>query len=73
VDELNALLEHGQAPLIIDVRSSLAQQVDRIPGAVVLSVDALNSSDFEHMIDGEVIVYCACPNEASAAGYVGES
>jgi membrane protein DedA with SNARE-associated domain/rhodanese-related sulfurtransferase len=67
VGELNALLEQGQAPLIIDVRSSLAQQVDRIPGAVVLSVDALSSSDFEHMIDGEVIVYCACPNEASAA------
>lgn len=66
-DELNALLEQGQAPLIIDVRPSLAQQVDRIPGAVVRSVDDLTGPDFEQMIDGEVIVYCACPNEASAA------
>jgi rhodanese-related sulfurtransferase len=67
VDELNALLEQGEEPLIIDVRTSLAQQVDRIPGAVVLSVEDLTSPDFEIMIDGEVIVYCACPNEASAA------
>lgn len=70
VDELNQLLEQGQAPLIVDVRSSLSQKIDRIPGAVVLSIDDLsgtNSEKFEKLIDGEVIVYCACPNEASAA------
>ncbi|MBC7814103.1 MAG: VTT domain-containing protein [Burkholderiales bacterium] len=67
VEELNALLEQGQEPLIVDVRASQSQQVDRIPGAVVLSVDDLTGPDFEKLIAGEVIVYCACPNEASAA------
>jgi membrane protein DedA with SNARE-associated domain/rhodanese-related sulfurtransferase len=67
VEELNELLQQGQAPLIVDVRSSVSQQLDRIPGAVVLSVDDLTSTDFEKLIEGEVIVYCACPNEASAA------
>ena len=67
VNELNALLEQGLAPLIIDVRSSLAAPLDRIPGAIILAGDDLSNPDFEHMIDGEVIVYCACPNEASAA------
>jgi len=65
VNELNELLEQGQAPLIVDVRSS-SQQIARIPGAVVLSVDDLSDIDLENL-NGEVIVYCACPNEASAA------
>lgn len=67
VAELNELVEQGQAPLIIDVRSKLAHHAERIPGAVVLSIEDISSSEFEHLIDGEVIVYCACPNEASAA------
>jgi membrane protein DedA with SNARE-associated domain/rhodanese-related sulfurtransferase len=70
VEELNQLLEQGQAPLIVDVRSALSQPIDRIPGAVVISVDDLsgaNSEKFEKLINDEVIVYCACPNEASAA------
>jgi len=42
VDELNTLLSQGQSPLIIDVRNSIAQKIDRIPGALVLSVDDLD-------------------------------
>lgn len=67
VAELNELLQQGEAPLIVDVRASLLQQVDRIPGAVVLSIDDLPHTNLETPINGEVIVYCACPNEASAA------
>jgi len=67
VEELNELVEQGQAPLIVDVRSSLAQQTDRIPGVVVLSIDELTGTSLEELINGEVVVYCACPNEASAA------
>jgi len=67
VSELNELVKQGLAPLIIDVRTAPGQSVQRIPGAIVLSGDDLSNPDFEHMIDGEVIVYCACPNEASAA------
>jgi membrane protein DedA with SNARE-associated domain/rhodanese-related sulfurtransferase len=67
VEELNELLQQGRAPLIVDVRSSMSPQIDRIPGAVVLSLDDLTDAELEKLIEDEVIVYCACPNEASAA------
>ena len=71
-DELNAMLQSGQRPLIVDVRSPQSQREGRIPGAVWLDPQAFDSSLrasalTESDID-EVIVYCACPNEASAAG-----
>ena len=63
-DELRGLLDGGSTPLILDVRPE-AQRVTTgwIPGAVFvrsLGEDALMPND-------EVIVYCDCPNEASAA------
>jgi membrane protein DedA with SNARE-associated domain/rhodanese-related sulfurtransferase len=67
VQELNQLLEQGIAPTIIDVRSPGAQQDGRIPGAVTISNQEIQTFAFDGPVDGEVIVYCACPNEASAA------
>lgn len=67
VAELNELLRQGKTPLIVDVRSPVSQQAGRIPGAVLLSVQDLTDPHFDMVFDGEVIVYCACPNEASAA------
>nr|WP_198981432.1 DedA family protein/thiosulfate sulfurtransferase GlpE [Herbaspirillum sp. ASV7] len=67
VDELNTLLEEGNAPTIIDVRSPLSQQDGRIPGAVTISNQEIQTFVFEGPIEDEVVVYCACPNEASAA------
>jgi membrane protein DedA with SNARE-associated domain/rhodanese-related sulfurtransferase len=70
VEELNQLWEQGQMPLIIDVRSARFQQINRIPGAVMVSSEDLDDADFENfetLINSEVVVYCACPNEASAA------
>jgi membrane protein DedA with SNARE-associated domain/rhodanese-related sulfurtransferase len=71
-DELNAMLQSGQRPLVVDVRSPQSQRAGRIPGAVWLDPQAFDSSLrasalTESDVD-EVIVYCACPNEASAAG-----
>lgn len=64
VDELNTILHSDQHPLIVDVRSALAQANGRIPGAITLSPNhiELNTSS-----NAEVIVYCDCPNDASAA------
>jgi membrane protein DedA with SNARE-associated domain/rhodanese-related sulfurtransferase len=67
VDELYELQQHGTAPTIVDVRPAFSLQGGRIPGAVVLSTQALSG-----IVDGipagaEVVVYCACPNDASAA------
>ncbi|OWY29485.1 DedA family protein/thiosulfate sulfurtransferase GlpE [Herbaspirillum robiniae] len=67
VDELNNMLEQGIAPTIIDVRSPLSQKDGRIPGAVTISNQEIQTFVFEGPVEGEVVVYCACPNEASAA------
>lgn len=70
VTDLRALLDQGTAPRIIDVRSQESQQRDgRIPGATTLQrVDDSDLALVAELRDSsEVIVYCACPNEASAA------
>src|SRR3546814_3540201 len=59
----------GAAPLLIDVRSSEGRAHDPwlIPGARAVDIDRL-----EHEIEAltrqqQVVLYCACPNEISAA------
>lgn len=68
VDELAALIADENArPLIVDVRSAAARaEGGVIPGAIGAhpeDVDALK----HHDRDIEIVIYCACPNEASAA------
>lgn len=67
-EELYRMLEGGGRPTIIDVRSATAQQGGRIPGALTVSHDFSSGlpPGGNPELD-EVIVYCACPNEASAA------
>ena len=68
VGELRELLDQGALPVILDVRSPHAQrQHGRIPGAIAIDAQTLGETPFELSADGEVIGYCACPNEASAA------
>jgi membrane protein DedA with SNARE-associated domain/rhodanese-related sulfurtransferase len=69
VEELRRQIEQGDAPVIVDVRSPMAQSLDshKIPGAVHVPVQdaARHLSDLPR--DREIILYCSCPNEASAA------
>jgi membrane protein DedA with SNARE-associated domain/rhodanese-related sulfurtransferase len=71
VDELNDMINREERPLIVDVRSVGSQKRGRIPGAVWIDSNAFDESmraqTFEPQNVDEVIVYCACPNEASAA------
>ena len=68
VDELHDLLDRGELPVILDVRSPLLQGQDgRIPGAIQIDAQTFSETTPELSAAGEVIVYCACPNEASAA------
>ncbi len=71
VDELAALLARGERPLIVDVRSPTAQRQGRIPGALWIDSQAfdesLHAQGLDERLEDEVIVYCACPNEVSAA------
>jgi membrane protein DedA with SNARE-associated domain/rhodanese-related sulfurtransferase len=71
VEELNDMIVHDERPLIVDVRSPASQRQGRIPGAVWIDNRTFDESLrtrglHKHNVD-EVIVYCACPNEASAA------
>lgn len=69
VDELRALMATGEPIELIDVRGRQTQQVDqrRIPGATVMHLDDIEAGRFAAPRDRQIVVYCACPNEASAA------
>ncbi|HWZ48276.1 MAG TPA: DedA family protein/thiosulfate sulfurtransferase GlpE [Herbaspirillum sp.] len=68
VEELHQLFEDGLEPTVVDVRSPLSQQQEgRIPGATTVYTKDLGSFKLDAAVDSEIIVYCACPNEASAA------
>jgi membrane protein DedA with SNARE-associated domain/rhodanese-related sulfurtransferase len=70
--ELHTLLQRQPPPpppVVLDVRSSSARALDprTIPTAVYVPLDQVQArlASFAHT--KEVIVYCSCPNEASAA------
>ncbi len=69
VDELYQLMGTGTAPLIVDVRSVTAVNLDprRIPGALHIPLHDVAGHLKELPRDREVVAYCTCPNEASAA------
>ena len=69
VAELYDLIQAGAKPIIIDVRSATALELDPrgIPGALHAPLDEVAKLIQDLPSDGEIILYCACPSEASAA------
>ena len=67
VDELHQMTLDGASPIIVDVRPAHAQREGRIPGAMAMSMDEISELAIDMPADSEVIIYCACPNEVSAA------
>ena len=66
IDELRTMLEAEARPFVVDIGSRLAQQSrPHIPGAALLDLDAIERVD-DFPADRDIVVYCACPNEASA-------
>jgi membrane protein DedA with SNARE-associated domain/rhodanese-related sulfurtransferase len=64
IDELAQLLDSGSAATILDVRSPERRAASGwIPG----SISVRDISELELTPGEEVIVYCDCPNDASAA------
>ncbi len=53
--------------MILDVRSALHRNDGVIPGALPIDIDDLQPMIAALSLDSEVVLYCACPNEASAA------
>jgi rhodanese-related sulfurtransferase len=62
-------LDSGAAPVIVDVRSQTARALEprRIPGAVHVPVQDMEQHIKELPRDHEIVLYCTCPNEASAS------
>lgn len=67
VAELYGLMDSGSEPVILDVRPELARQTGYIPGAVPVAMEAPTAPLAHISRDRDVIIYCACPNEISAA------
>jgi membrane protein DedA with SNARE-associated domain/rhodanese-related sulfurtransferase len=67
--ELHELMESGAAPIIIDVRSSTARALEPhwIPGALHISLPDVGVHLKDLPRDRDIILYCTCPSEASAA------
>ena len=68
VDELHELMKSSRVGKVIDVRSPMAQAMTgRIPGAITVDPTNIRVELVAVEPEGEVIVYCACPNEYTAA------
>jgi len=67
VRQLADKLAAGEQPVIVDLRSLAArQQEPGIPGAVSLALEELVAHQHELPRDRDVILYCACPRDASS-------
>ena len=66
VDSLAELLDSGERPMIVDVRSAISREEGRIPGAILSTGRELAPELVAHPKDALIVVYCACPNDASA-------
>lgn len=67
-DELYQLIQDGAEPLILDVRNEFYRAEGKIPGAQALDEKELTGPECLSARNGdEVVVYCSCPNDASAA------
>ncbi|HEY0745476.1 MAG TPA: DedA family protein/thiosulfate sulfurtransferase GlpE [Steroidobacteraceae bacterium] len=69
VAELYDLIQSGTEPLIIDVRSATARTLEPhwIPGALHISLSDVDMHLKDLPRDRDIILYCTCPSEASAA------
>jgi membrane protein DedA with SNARE-associated domain/rhodanese-related sulfurtransferase len=69
VQDLYELIQAGGAPIIIDVRSVTARALEprSIPGALHVPLQEAGRHLQDLPRDRDIILYCSCPSEASAA------
>ena len=67
--ELKAQLDAGEPVYIVDLRHPLELVPDpfTLPGAVHVSPEALAGRIHEIPRDRDIVLYCTCPSEATAA------
>jgi membrane protein DedA with SNARE-associated domain/rhodanese-related sulfurtransferase len=68
VAELKELVDGGRHPVIIDARAPTSRHLEgTIPGSIPVEMLKLDSGADSLPREREIVVYCACPNEAAAA------
>jgi membrane protein DedA with SNARE-associated domain/rhodanese-related sulfurtransferase len=69
VQDLYRAMQSGGPPLIVDVRSAAARLMDdrTIPGALLADLGGIDQAVRDIPLDREMVIYCTCPNEVSAA------
>ena len=67
--ELKQLMDDGQQPVVVDLRGTLDHVADpyTIPGTLRITAEELEQRHHVIPRDRDVILFCACPNEATAA------
>ena len=67
--ELKRLMDEGQEVLVVDLRGALDHEADpfTIPGALRMPAEELEHRHHEIPRHRDVVLFCACPNEATAA------
>jgi membrane protein DedA with SNARE-associated domain/rhodanese-related sulfurtransferase len=67
--ELKQLMDDGHQSVVLDLRGTLDHLADpyTIPGALRISAEELEARHGDIPRDRDVILFCACPNEATAA------
>jgi membrane protein DedA with SNARE-associated domain/rhodanese-related sulfurtransferase len=65
-DELFGQIESGQAVLVVDLRHPNAID-SKVRGAVQMTPEELRLREADLPRDRDVVLYCGCPNEGSAA------
>jgi membrane protein DedA with SNARE-associated domain/rhodanese-related sulfurtransferase len=68
-DELKRLMDDGRNVVIVDLRGAMDHEADphTIPGALRMTAEELEHRHHEIPRDRDVILFCACPNEVTAA------
>ncbi len=67
VEDLRPLIESGRPPAIVDVRTTRSFAAQHIRGALRMTLEEVDEKLADLPRDGEIVLYCTCPNEASAA------
>ena len=60
VEDLYRLMQEGHAPIVVDVRSVSAREIDprRIPGSITVDIDNLDANLANLLPDRDIILYC---------------
>ena len=69
VDELHQAMRAERAPVVVDVRPEATRQLDTrvVPGALLIDAQGIDRTVHDIPFDRELVLYCNCPNEVSAA------